>query len=378
MAKRTNGEGSIRKRGNKYQGRITVLENDIPRTIAFTRATRAEVAAELREIINRVEVGKPAVDSTMTVARWVKAWTDGPLKASNRRVTTQDQYRQLLNRHVVPALGEVKLAKLKPTMVEGLLAGLRESRSASTTRSTYAAFRACMDTAVRDGLIAANPVSAVDRPRASRPAARTLTVDHVKALVVQARSTQDCRIEHLIVLLAATGLRRSEALGLRWVDVDFDTAQLEVSGALVRDSEGLRRGQPKSAAGLRHFSLAPLAADALKRQRRKQREQRLRAGSAWINSGYVFTTPVGGAMEPRNVSREYAELAQRAGLPDTGMHALRHYAATAWLASGKATVRDVADALGHSSPTITLEIYTSAIPEAQTAAINAAAAALDL
>ena len=96
-------------------------------------------------------------------------------------------------------------------------------------------------------------------PRASRPAARTLTVDHVKALVVQARSTQDCRIEHLIVLLAATGLRRSEARGLRWVDVDFDTAQLEVSGARARDSEGLRRGATrKSAAGLRHFSLASL------------------------------------------------------------------------------------------------------------------------
>lgn len=263
-------------------------------------------------------------------------------------------------------------------MVEGLLAGLRKSRSASTTRSTYAAFRACMDTAVRDGLIAANPVSAVDRPRASRPVPRTLTVEHVKSLVAQARRTQDCRIEHLIVLLATTGLRRSEALGLEWADIDLEGGQLEVRRALVRDSEGLQRSEPKSAAGLRNFSLAPPAIESLKRQRRKQREQRLRAGSAWIDSGYVFTTPDGGAMEPRNVSREYAELASKAGLPDTGMHALRHYAATAWLASGKATVRDVADALGHSSPTITLEIYTSAIPEAQTAAINAAAAVLDL
>lgn len=378
MAKRTNGEGSIRRRGNKYQGRITVLEDDIPRTIAFTRDTREDVAAELRAIINRVEVGRPAVDSSMSVARWVKIWEQGPLKASRRRVTTQDQYRQLLNKHVVPVLGEVKLSKLKPAMIEALLAELRGARSASTTRSTYAAFRACMETAVRDGLVATNPVSAVDRPQASRPVARALTVAQVKSLVLAARKEEGCRIEHFVVLLATTGLRRSEALGLRWTDVDLESGKVNVNGALVRDSQGLRRCQTKSAAGEREFSLAPLAVEALKRQRRAQREQRLRAGSAWIDSGYVFTTPVGGAMEPRNVSREYAELAKKANLNDSGMHALRHSAATAWLASGKATVRDVADMLGHSSPTITLEIYTAAIPEAQTAAINHAATALDL
>ena len=112
----------------------------------------------------------------------------------------------------------------------------------------------------------------------------------------------------------------------------------------------------------------------MKRQRRAQAAERLAAGSAWIDSGLMFTTPLGGAMEPRNLSREYAEIAKKSGLPE-GIHALRHYVATVLL-DGGSSPREVADILGHSSPMVTMEIYAASVPESRRAAIERAASLL--
>ena len=184
------------------------------------------------------------------------------------------------------------------------------------------------------------------------------------------------RIQPLIMVPASTGLRRGEVLGLRWVDVDLDTSMMRVSGSLSRTTAGLSRKSTKTGRD-RSVALPPVAVKTFKAQRAMQAAERLAAGSAWIDSGHVFRSPEGTAMEPRNVSRAYADLAMKAKIEDKGMHAVRHYAATAWLSSGAATVRDIADLLGHSSPVVTLEIYASAIPAAQRAAIDSAAAALE-
>jgi integrase len=114
-----------------------------------------------------------------------------------------------------------------------------------------------------------------------------------------------------------------------------------------------------------------MAVAALKRQRRAQAQDRLAAGSAWIDSGCVFTRPLGGALDPRNLSREYAEIAKAAGLPE-GLHVLRHYLATV-LIDGGASPREVADILGHSSVMVTLDLYSATIPESQRTAIERAA-----
>lgn len=376
MAKRVNGEGTIRKRGNRYQGRI-VVHDDVTgesRRVTVTGATRDEVAEGLLKIRNRVREHKPAIDSPTLLGDWITKWTSGPLAVSGRRKTTQDQYAQLLATHVTPVLGGVTLKALRPSMIRELFGALSEAKSASTTRSTYAALRACLDTAVLDGLIVANPVLQVKRPSAPAQRSRALTVDQVRTLLKQANGH---RIEPLIRLIATTGLRRSEALGLKWSDIDSEAMQINITRALVRDSSGLKTTPPKSDAGNRQVALAALAVNALRRQRALQNQDRLRAASAWIDSGFVFTTPAGGAMEPRNVSRAYAEIAADAGLADTGMHALRHYAATAWLSSGAATIKDVSTALGHSKTQITLDLYAAPIPEAQRAAIEQAASALD-
>lgn len=370
--RRGNREGSIVRRGKRFWGRISLPQPDgTYRSVSVTRDSRKAVRDEFRSLLDRVDAGQPVIDSATPFAEWVDRWAAGALKASNRRSSTQDQYLSLLRNHAVPVLGDTPVGKVTASMVESMLVGT--TVGASSRRSLYAALSACFATAVRDGLIARNPVVLVQRPSPPAKGSRTLSADQVKAIV---KAAQGSRIQHFIVLLATTGLRRSEALGLRWSRVDLEAGHLTVDTALTRDSTGLHLGPPKSEAGLRAVSLPPMAVDALRRQRKAQVRDQLSAGAAWTDSGLVFTNEIGGALEPRNVSREYSKIAKAANAPDTGMHALRHYAATSWLHSGSATVRDVATALGHSSPSITLDVYVSPVPEATKAAMDQAAKAI--
>jgi integrase len=262
---------------------------------------------------------------------------------------------------------------IRPRHIESLLDTLSATKAPSTLRSLYAALRACLDGAVRDRVIASNPCLSVQRPRAGRPKARAYTVEEVRRLVVASEETP---LNNFVLLDALTGLRRGELCGLRWGDIDFDAAELRVVRELVRDSSGLHIDDTKTSSA-RSVALPAAALAALRREKAQQARRRLLAGSAWIDSGYVFTTAQGGPLEPRNVSRKYARIAKLAGTTDSGMHALRHYAATVWLGSGKATVKDVAELLGHSSPLITLQVYAAAVPASQRAAVDEAARLLE-
>jgi integrase len=185
------------------------------------------------------------------------------------------------------------------------------------------------------------------------------------------------RLRALLVLVATTGLRRGEALALRWCDLDLERGALRVSHGLVRTSAGLRVSEPKTARGRRTVPLAPATVEALREHRVTQLEDRLRAGTAWRDNGLIFASEVGGLLEPRNVSRWYAALTARCGVEDRGMHALRHFAATSMLEGG-ATVRTVADVLGHSDVSVTLNVYASSADESRRRAVDGLALGLGL
>lgn len=373
MSKRSNGEGTVdRLPSGRYRGRLAVMGDDgrmVRRTV--TGATSKEVRDRLRDLRIAADKGKPITEGRETLRQYVEHWSATVLLVSVRQ-STADQYAGLLAAHVLPVLGDKRMATIRPSDIEILVHGLQ--RSQSTKRSVYAALRKCWAAALRDGVVPRDVVREVARPtlEAYRPTAPG--VSDVKALIAAAKGT---RLECLVILLATTGLRRGELLALRWSDAQESDGvmYLSVSGSLTRASDGLRRRAPKTNAGTRSIPLPALAVSALRRQRAQQATDRLAAGSAWVESGYIITTPVGGACEPRNVSRAYAAMAEKAKVPAPGMHALRHYAATVML-DGGSSPREVADQLGHSSPVATLELYAATVPESQRAAVERAAALL--
>jgi Site-specific recombinase XerD len=273
-----------------------------------------------------------------------------------------DQYETLVRVHAVPVLGNKPIKSVKPSHLRELLAGV--DRAASTKRSLYAALADVFACAVTDGLLASNPMRQVKRPAQAQRVERDLTATQVRDVLI---ATERHRWRPAMLILATTGLRRGEALGLTWNDVDLDAGLLWVRRQLVRTSKGLEWGPPKSRSGVRAVPIPPVVVAELRAHKTSQKRARLTAGPLWHDLDLVTTTDLGGMVEPRNFSRWYATIAEKAGLPDTGMHALRHYFATVAIGEGGSPV-DVAKLMGHSSATVTLNLYANAIEEAKNAA----------
>lgn len=364
MAKRANGEGTVYKRPDgTWSGQLTVrdIAGTIHRPTVYGK-TRTEVRAKLAEVRQRVETGAPVRDSTITLALWLSDWVAVALPASDRKQSTIDLYALITRKHLIPVLGQRQLQALRPSDIEALvLAKRRAGLSSSTVRTIYTVLRAAMDTAVRDGLVRENPAVKIRRPTAQRREAAHLDAHGASQLLL---AVQGERLEALIRLMLATGLRRGEALGLHWDDVDLEARQLRVKWTLNRTSRGLELGEPKTSKSRRTVPLPNSTVVSLQAHRARQEEEKTAAGDSWQDTDLVFCTEVGSALEPRNVLRRFDTLARRAGLPGITLHTLRHTAASLLLAAGTHT-KVVQEHLGHSSYAITADIYSHVTPTQQ-------------
>lgn len=398
MSKNANGEGSIYKRFRDgrpagYAAALTYIDEDgRTRRVRVYGPTRAAARDKLQKARERIENGAPVRDAAMPVGAWLAHWRATTLAASDRKQATKALYENLSRRHLEPEpFGAIRLDKLKPSDVERLVLDMRaktkpgpkdadgepgtpvRALSDSTIRSAYTVLRAGLDGAVRDGLLARNPAAAVKRPGVERQEARHLDQGAVAQVLAAA---QGSRYHPALVLIAATGLRRGEVLALAWDRVDLDAATLKVAATIGRIDGQLVSSAPKTERSRRTVPLSAPVVELLRRHHAAQAVERLRAGDQWQDSGLVFTTELGGPVDPRNLLRVIETAAKAAGVV-TDLHTLRHSAATAWLESG-VHIKAVADLLGHSSVAITGDLYAHTTDDAARAAVDKLSAGLGL
>jgi integrase len=334
--------------------------------------TRADVRDKMNQVRERLANGTTVKDSKRSLADWLVHWRATTLAASNRRESTRELYANLCRRHLEPEpFGAIRLDRLKPSDVEALVLVMRaktkpgkrteknlnpepvRALSDATIRQTYTVLRAGLDGAVRDGLLAKNPAAAVKRPGIARREARHASAVDVNKLLLCAYGL---RYRNVLILIAATGLRRGEALALHWSDVDLDAGMLVVRGTLGRVSGKLVITEPKTDRSRRTVPIAPPLVAMLRAHRADQDAERLAAANQWQDYGLVFASEFGTPVDPRNILRTIQIAAQKAGMSHIGVHTLRHSAAVTWLESG-VHIKAVADLLGHSSIAITGDIY---------------------
>ena len=160
-------------------------------------------------------------------------------------------------------------------------------------------------------------------------------------------------------------MRRGELLGLRWRDVDLERGVLGVKRSMQKVGRETIFLEPKTSQSRRQIALTTRATAAIRVHRTKQMEERLRAGSAWADQGLVFTDEIGGPLDPTNLCRRSFEtLLERSGLRRMRFHDLRHTAATLLLGDG-VHPKVVADMLGHSRISVTLDLYGHVSPAMQ-------------
>jgi integrase len=329
---------------------------------SFYGQTRREVAEALAKAQRDVQLGLAvARDERQTLAAFIDRWLLESAGPSTRPKTRQG-YAVIVSRHLVPSLGRIPLAKLAPDHVQAMLnSKLAAGSSPQTVRNIHAVLRRALHQAHRWGLVQRNVATLVDLPKAVRYEAPAITPEQARAIL---SAVNGDRLEALVTLTIATGLRQGEALALRWSDIDLDAGSLTVRRALTRVGGEVRFDEPKTARSRRTVAVPMSVVGVLRQHRKIQAEEQLWAGSRWQEHGLVFTTSIGTPMVGGDVTKRFQALLAAAALPRLRFHDLRHGCASLLLAQG-VHPRVVMEQLGHSTITLTMNVYSHVIPALQ-------------
>jgi integrase len=374
--RRGNGEGSIYQRSSdrRWLGSISLGYDSQGRTVrkVVSSTTRAEVAEKLKRLQRQLDDGLPAPDASLTVSQLLSRWHTDVLR-HQVAPSAADNYKAIADNHIVPTLGKKKVVNLSSADIDRLLSQKLDSGlSVSTVRRIRSVFSQALDQGMRWGTVTRNVATLTRPPKSTRVEGRTLTPEQARQLL---KALQGHRNQALYTLMLSTGLRRGEALGLRWSDFDEREAVVSVRRQLKREGGVLTTSDTKTARSRRSINLPnPMVAE-LRAHRARQAAERLALGEAWQDSGFVFTSSVGTPMDPRNVHREFRGICRGAELGDWHPHELRHSAASLMLAQG-VKLQVVSEVLGHSSIRMTADVYGHILAPDRKAASEAMGAAL--
>lgn len=356
MARRSPGEGSVFQRPDgRWQASLQV--NGIRKSVYGK--TAQEARQKLAALQKQVALLRGFPDAgRRTVNDLLDAWLE--VCAPSWRASTLESNREVCALHIRPALGKVRLERLSPVQVQRLTATLQKQDKERTALKVYAVLHRACELATLWGWLTVNPCKRMPRP-AYRPERKPVWA--AAQLETFLRETQGHALGPLWAFLAATGCRLGEALGLSWESVNWETGTVAIAHNLQRVGGRWVLERPKTHAGERAIALPTWAVAALKRQKARQAEWRLRAGASWANEwALVFTRENGAPLQGTNVARALREACIRLGLPPLSPHGLRHLHASLLLEAGIA-IPQVARRLGHADPRITLQVYGHAIGE---------------
>lgn len=329
-------------------------------------ATPEDVENKLVELRKAARSGTPISPAGLTVAAYLVEWVE-QVAAPRVRPTTARSYRDKVAKHLVPRLGRKRLAQLSVRDVRQLLSGLAaDGVGARTIQYAHATLRAALEDAMREEIVTRNVAKLVRMSRPPKREREPLTVAQVRVLLA---GTKEHRLYALFVVLAVLGLRRSEALGLRWEDVDLDKGTIRIRRSLQRVDSGLVVMDTKTQRSARVIPLPQLVVDALRRLRGTQERERSELGPRWPDLGYVFTTPIGTPIDPRNCTRTIQDACVAAGLPRIRLHDLRHGCVSVLLALG-VPPRTVMEIVGHSTLEMTMNVYAHVTLEDKRSALD--------
>lgn len=378
--RRPKGTGSIRTRGRSYQATYSYIDGlGQRRRRSAIFETRTEARSWLTSRLAEAKSGRVTDAGAVTVGEYLTDWL-GSLGMAQLEAGTVSWYRSAVTRHIVPELGGVKLSKLSAVQIESFLAGKAASGrldgsgglGPASVRRLQVTLHKALDAAVRKGLLASNPADLADKPKIP-PRDVTESVWSPETMSAFLTATVQDRLHPLWHTACMTGLRRSELAGLQWPDIDLDGGTLSVKRARTQvDGKPVVKG-PKSAASRRVVDLDSETVAVLRRWKVAQLEERLRAGTVWGPGEWVFADEIGAPWRPDSLTRAFTMAGRAAGLPPTDVKGLRHAHATALLRAG-VHPKVVQERLGHSSISVTMDIYSSVLPGMQREAVERLAA----
>jgi integrase len=362
---RKHGEGSVYKRGDgRFSGFIT-LENG-KRKYYYGKSEK-EVLRKVRQAIYEREQGTLATGPQQTVKQFLEYWLEKVHKL-NIRPGTYEDHALIVQKHLIPALGHLRLQKLTTQQIQSLYTQKSdEGLSSGRVRLIHAVLHGALRHAVRMNLVARNVSDGADLPPVEKHEIQPLTPEQAQLFL---QEVGEHRLGALLVVALATGMRRGELLALRWQDVDLKSGDLQVRRTVrYLGKRGFLEGRPKTESSARRIILPGFVVEELKQHRLLQVEARLHAGTSWVEHDLVFCNARGNFIEPSTLREQFLKVLEGMGFPHMRFHDLRHTAATLLLSMG-VPMRVVQDILGHSEMKTTANVYSHVLPSMQREAMG--------
>jgi len=344
--------------------------------------TKDEALAWLAAAQVEAEKGDTVDPSRLTLTEFMEGRWLPAIKAAGLRPSTLSSYGDLWRLYVKPALGPIPLQSLTADQLSrryGELAtgGGKGGRPLSrrTVRYVHTVVHKALKDAERWRLVRRNVAALADPPSAKSTKPKKIkawTADQLRAFFDH---VGDDRLRPLWWFFATTGVRRAEAAGLRWENVDLEAGAVAIVETRVSVNYKVLDSDPKTERGRRRIALDPETVRVLRDWRKVQLEERVAWGPAWTDTGYVFTREDGAPWHPDRISKIFLRLVAETGLPRIPVHSLRHTSASLALANG-VPLKVVQERLGHSSIAITADVYSHVTEGMDRHAASAIASAL--
>jgi integrase len=357
-------KGYFRKRGDKWSFTVDIGRDPATgkRKQKSQSGFKTKKAAQLAcaELIADIEKNGIVQETNQTLPQLIEDWLEIYAK-NNVRETTFKRYRNRADTRIIPYFKSVKVKDVTPRMVQQYIEWLKaEGIGHNYIKALLQLLKSSLDKAVEWNQIKRNPVHFVEKPKKPKQTVQAWDIDQVKTFVSHAKM-ENVFYYMVTLTLIHTGMRKGEALGLHWKDIDFENKKISVSRTLVQVDGEYVFNEPKTPTSKRQISVDDELISELKRYKAMRNEWKLALG---LDSELVFCHYDGRPLNPRRLGVFFANVTKKAGLPKIKIHDLRHTHASILLKLGEHP-KVVSERLGHSTIRTTLDIYSHVTPDMQ-------------
>jgi integrase len=306
-------------------------------------ARKKDAEKWFRESGFAIEAGTIKQSEKITVAEWMRTWVES---CPHIQPNTKLARKNAIEKHIIPAMGEIKLSMLRPDNARAMVSKMMETLKPSSLRQIYSYFVNAIRMAQDDGLLFRNPCSRVSLPVPEIAKPNFCTAEQAKNIITEMENSQYSMPIYLCIML---GLRRGEALGLKWSDIS--DGKIHIHMQVTREGKDIKYKKTKTQRSDRVQEIPKSLQERLNTHRKRQLEQKLLLGPIYHDEGFVCATPDGGVLSPNSMTSMAKRFIQRIGAaPGTHLHDLRHTYATLLYQSG-CPIDVVADMLGDTIAT---------------------------
>lgn len=335
--------------------------------------TKKEAEKELIKILNQFEENSGFIPEKITLGEYLKNWMKEYVEL-NLAVKTIEGYRVNVEKHIIPSLGKIQLQKLQPLNIqqfynEKLKNGRVDGKGGLSPKSIlyiHRVLRKALQQAVKLQLINKNPADFVEVPKQKGYKASFLDEEQVQKYL---KAFSETNLYIPVLLGIGLGLRRGEALGVQWKDINFNSKTVTISRSLLPSGKGLIFHEPKTESSTRTISIPDFVLEELQRHKEQQEDFKRLLGAAYKENDLICCYADGTAINPASFSHMFERAQDKHGLLNIRFHDLRHTNATLMLKS-KVPPKVAAERLGHSSIGITMDLYSHVMKEMQEEAAN--------